>query len=84
MDTSAQCTLTSMSHKGTEVVYISAVTGGAQEFTVLETKISLTGKRLAKAFYWDWCRGSMDTWYWLPQKRVFYILVRKIHDLFGA
>ena len=31
-------------HEGTESVHISGVTGGSQELTVLEAKISLTGK----------------------------------------
>ena len=31
-------------HEGTKYIYISGVTGGSQEFTVLETEISLTSK----------------------------------------
>ena len=44
MDTGAQCTLMPSNHEGTESVHISGVTGGSQELTVLEAKISLTGK----------------------------------------
>ena len=44
VDTGAQCTLMPSNHEGTESVHISGVTGGSQELTVLEAKISLTGK----------------------------------------
>ena len=44
MDTGAQCTLMPSNPEGTESVHISGVTGGSQELTVLEAKISLTGK----------------------------------------
>jgi len=44
LDTSAQCTLMPSNHEGTESIHISGVTGGSQELTVLEAKISLTGK----------------------------------------
>jgi len=33
-----------LSHKGTESIWISRVTGGSQELTMLETDISLNGK----------------------------------------
>ena len=45
--------LTPLSHKGTAVIYISGVTGGSQELTVLEAKISLTGR--------DWQKHSIET-----------------------
>ncbi|KAK4824819.1 hypothetical protein QYF61_019669 [Mycteria americana] len=41
--TAAQCTLMPSSHKGAEPTCISEVTGGPQQLTVLETKVSLTG-----------------------------------------
>ena len=44
VDTGVQCTLMPLNHEGTESVHISGVTGGSQELTVLEAKISLTGK----------------------------------------
>ena len=44
MDTGAQRTLMPSSHEGTESIRISGVTGGSEELTVLEAKISLTGK----------------------------------------
>lgn len=44
VDTSAQCTLMPSSHEGTEAIFISGVTGGSQELTVLEAKIRLTGR----------------------------------------
>ena len=44
MDTGAQFTLMPSSHEGTESIRISGVTGGSEELTVLEAKISLTGK----------------------------------------
>lgn len=44
MDAGAQCTQTPLSHKGTEVIYMSGVTGGSQELTVSEAKINLTGE----------------------------------------
>ena len=44
VDTGAQCTLMPSSHQGTESVHIHGLTGGSQELTTLEAKISLTGK----------------------------------------
>jgi len=44
VDTGMQCTLMPLSHKGTESIYISGVTRGSQELSVLEAEISLTGK----------------------------------------
>jgi len=43
-DNSGQYTLNASSHEGTESIHISRVTGGSKELTVLEAKISLTGK----------------------------------------
>ena len=44
VDSGAQCTLMPSSHQGTESVHIHGLTGGSQELTTLEAKISLTGK----------------------------------------
>ena len=44
MDPGEQCTVMPSGHEGTKSVYISGVTWGSQELTVLETEISLTGK----------------------------------------
>ena len=53
VDTGAQCTLMPSSYRGTELIYISGVTGGSQELSVLEEERSLTGK--------DWQKHPMVT-----------------------
>jgi len=69
VDTGAQCTLMPSSYRGTELIYISGVTGGSQELSVLEEERSLTGK--------DWQKhpmvagGPMHTQYRLSQKGAF-------------
>ncbi|KAK4815633.1 hypothetical protein QYF61_005195 [Mycteria americana] len=47
-DTSARCTLMPSSYIGAEPVCISGVTGGCQQLTVLEAKVSLTGNEWQK------------------------------------
>ena len=48
VDTGAWCTLIPSSYKGTEWIYLSGVTGGSQELSVLEAEISLTGENWQK------------------------------------
>ncbi|KAK4810808.1 hypothetical protein QYF61_008780 [Mycteria americana] len=48
VDTSAQCTLMPSSYTGAEPICISGVTGGSQQLTVLEAKVSLTGNEWQK------------------------------------
>ncbi|RMB99872.1 hypothetical protein DUI87_23650 [Hirundo rustica rustica] len=43
VDTGAQCTLLPSRHVGEESVSIAGVTGGSQEFTLVEADVSLTG-----------------------------------------
>ena len=48
VDTGAQCTLMPSSYTGAEPICISGVTGGSQQLTVLEAKVSLTGNEWQK------------------------------------
>ncbi|PKU38391.1 hypothetical protein llap_11304 [Limosa lapponica baueri] len=48
VDTGAQCTLMPSNHRGEESVTIAGVTGGSQELSVLEAKVSLTGNKWEK------------------------------------
>ncbi|RMC04379.1 hypothetical protein DUI87_19200 [Hirundo rustica rustica] len=48
VDTGSQCTLMPLGHVGTEPISIARVTGGSQELTLLEAKVSLTGKEWQK------------------------------------
>ncbi|KAK4811303.1 hypothetical protein QYF61_023355 [Mycteria americana] len=48
VDTSAQCTLMPSSYIGAEPICICGVTGGFQQLTVLEAKVSLTGSEWQK------------------------------------
>ncbi|GAB0188041.1 hypothetical protein GRJ2_001269400 [Grus japonensis] len=43
VDTGAQCTLMPSSYEGAEPISISGVTGGSQQLTLLEARVSLTG-----------------------------------------
>ena len=45
VDTGAQCTLVPSGYRGTEPIWISGVTGGCQELSVLEAEVSLTGDK---------------------------------------
>ena len=47
-DTGAQCTLTPSGYRGTEPTWISGVTEGCQEFSVLKVEVSLTGDKWEK------------------------------------
>ncbi|XP_010567620.1 PREDICTED: uncharacterized protein LOC104832910, partial [Haliaeetus leucocephalus] len=48
VDTGAQCTLVPSGYRGTEPIWISGVTGGCQELTILEAEVSLTGDKWEK------------------------------------
>ncbi|RMC03344.1 hypothetical protein DUI87_20540 [Hirundo rustica rustica] len=48
VDTGWQCTLMPSEHVGTEPISIAGVTGGSQELTLLEAKVSLTRKEWQK------------------------------------
>ncbi|PKU29468.1 hypothetical protein llap_20228 [Limosa lapponica baueri] len=48
VDMGAQYTLIPSSYRGAECIYISGVTGGSQELTVLEAEVSLTGNEWQK------------------------------------
>ncbi|RMC20643.1 hypothetical protein DUI87_01495 [Hirundo rustica rustica] len=48
VDTGLQCTLIPSEYVGTEPISIAGVTGGSQELTLLEAKVSLTGKERQK------------------------------------
>ncbi|GAB0207237.1 hypothetical protein GRJ2_003189300 [Grus japonensis] len=48
VDTSAQYTLMPSSHEGAEAICISGVTGGSQQLTILEAKVSLSGNERQK------------------------------------
>ena len=48
VDTGAQCTLVPSGYRGTEPIWISGVTGGCQELSVLEAEVSLTGDKREK------------------------------------
>ncbi|KAK4818890.1 hypothetical protein QYF61_021407 [Mycteria americana] len=48
VDTGAQCTLVPSGYRGTEPIWISGVTGGCQELSVLEAEVSLTGDKWEK------------------------------------
>ncbi|GAB0205181.1 hypothetical protein GRJ2_002983700 [Grus japonensis] len=48
VDTSAQCTLMASTYEGVEPIYISEVTGGSQQLTLLEAEVSLTGNERQK------------------------------------
>ena len=58
-------------HEGTESVHISGVTGGSQKLTVLEAKISLTGK--------DWQKHPIVTALrWLRVKKQQVLIATKM------
>ncbi|RMB91858.1 hypothetical protein DUI87_31786 [Hirundo rustica rustica] len=48
VDTGSQCTLIPLEYVGTEPISITRVMGGSQELTLLEAKVSLTGKEWQK------------------------------------
>ncbi|GAB0207896.1 hypothetical protein GRJ2_003255300 [Grus japonensis] len=48
VDTGAQGTLVPSGYRGTEPIWISGVTGGCQELSVLEAEVSLTGDKWEK------------------------------------
>ncbi|KAK4810453.1 LOW QUALITY PROTEIN: hypothetical protein QYF61_004233, partial [Mycteria americana] len=48
VDTGARCTLKPSSYTGAEPICICGVTGGSQQLTVLEAKVSLTGNEWQK------------------------------------
>jgi len=48
VDTGTQSTLRPSDYKGSEYTYISGVTGGSQQLTVLEAELSLTGNEWQK------------------------------------
>ncbi|GAB0203381.1 hypothetical protein GRJ2_002803700 [Grus japonensis] len=48
VDTGAQCTLLPSGYRGTEPIWISGVTGGCQELSVLEAEVSFTGDKWEK------------------------------------
>ncbi|RMB96989.1 hypothetical protein DUI87_26569 [Hirundo rustica rustica] len=58
-------------HVGAESVSIAGVTGGSQDFTLVEADVSLTGKEWKKTPYCDWARGPMHFGHRLPPKWVF-------------
>ncbi|GAB0206956.1 hypothetical protein GRJ2_003161200 [Grus japonensis] len=48
VDTGTQCTSMPLSHEGAEPIWISGVTGGSQQLTLLEAEVSLTGNEWQK------------------------------------
>jgi len=48
LDTDAQCTLIPSGYRGTEPIWISGVTGGCQELSVVEAEVSLTWDKREK------------------------------------
>lgn len=58
-------------HRSAESIWIFGVTGGRQEFSVLEAKVSLTGNKWEG--YWsgcDWLRGPLYPWHQLDTSRI--------------
>jgi len=48
VDIDVQCTLISSGYRGTEPIWISAVTGGCQELSALEAEVSFTEDKWEK------------------------------------
>jgi len=71
VDTGVQGALMPSSYNGAEPIWISGVTGGSQELTVWETKVSLTGNEWQKHHIVTSPEAPVHLWHRLPQQRVF-------------